>query len=45
VSRRLAAVARARDRLGFTPEVGLDEGLRRLVAWWRGLRAAEPARA
>jgi UDP-glucose 4-epimerase len=45
VSRRLAEVARARDRLGFPPEVGLDEGLRRLVAWWRSLRAAEPARA
>jgi nucleoside-diphosphate-sugar epimerase len=34
VSRRLADVSRAADRLSWKPEVGLDEGLRRLVAWW-----------
>jgi UDP-glucose 4-epimerase len=35
VSRRLADVRRARDELGFTAEVPLQEGLRRLAAWWR----------
>jgi UDP-glucose 4-epimerase len=35
VSRRLADTAAARDALGFSAEVGLDEGLRRLVDWWR----------
>lgn len=38
VSRRLADVEAARRDLGFTAEVPLDEGLRRLVAWWRGLK-------
>jgi UDP-glucose 4-epimerase len=40
VSRRLADVSLARDRLGFAAEVGLEEGLTRLVTWWRGERAA-----
>ena len=40
VNRRLADVSRARQRLGWKPEVDLDEGLRRLVAWWRAERAA-----
>lgn len=35
VPRRLAATARAARDLGFVAEVPLDEGLRRLVAWWR----------
>jgi UDP-glucose 4-epimerase len=35
VSRRLADTSAARDALGFTAEVDLDEGLRRLVDWWR----------
>jgi UDP-glucose 4-epimerase len=35
VSRRLASTSAARERLGFEAEVGLDEGLRRLVRWWR----------
>ena len=35
VPRRLADTSRIRDRLGFTPRVGLDEGLRRLVQWWQ----------
>ncbi len=35
VPRRLADVSAAADRLGWKAEVGLDEGLRRLVAWWR----------
>lgn len=35
VSRRLAETGSARERLGFETQVGLDEGLRRLVAWWQ----------
>ena len=35
VSRRLADVARASQRLGFSAEVPLAEGLFQLVAWWR----------
>lgn len=48
VSRRLADVGAARRRLGFQAEVGLEEGLRRLVDWWwemRMLGGAEAARA
>jgi UDP-glucose 4-epimerase len=39
VTRRLADISRAGQRLGWKPEVDLDEGLRRLVAWWRAERA------
>lgn len=35
VPRRLADTRRARERLGFTAQVALDDGLARLVAWWR----------
>jgi UDP-glucose 4-epimerase len=35
VSRRLADTTRAEERLGFKSSVGLDEGLQRLVSWWR----------
>jgi len=35
VPRRLADVSKARDLLGFQTEVDLDDGLRRLVSWWR----------
>ena len=41
VTRRLADVSQAALRLGWKAEVGLDEGLRRLVAWWREQRRAE----
>jgi len=41
VNRRVADVSRARQRLGWKPEVDLEEGLRRLVAWWRAERALE----
>lgn len=34
VSRRLADISAARDTLGWTPHIDLDEGLRRLVIWW-----------
>ena len=30
--------SKARDTLGWTPEVDLDTGLRRLVEWWRSER-------
>ena len=39
VSRRLANVAKADRLLGFRAEVGLDEGLTRLVDWWRANRS------
>jgi UDP-glucose 4-epimerase len=35
VPRRLADISKARDLLGFEAEVDLEEGLRRLVQWWR----------
>lgn len=35
VARRLADTEAASSRLGFQAEVGLEAGLRRLVAWWR----------
>lgn len=44
VPRRLASTTKATEVLGFTAEVGLVEGLRRLVDWWRTERAAEAAK-
>ena len=41
VTRRLADVSRAAERLGWKAEVSLEEGLRRLVTWWREQRRAE----
>jgi UDP-glucose 4-epimerase len=38
VTRRLADVRAARQDLGFVADVGLEDGLRELVAWWRPLR-------
>ena len=38
-TRRLADTSAAARDLGFTAEVGLEEGLRALVDWWRPLRA------
>lgn len=43
VPRRLADVENARKRIGFRAEVGLDEGLRRLVDWWRASRVVVEA--
>ncbi len=43
VPRRLADTTLARERLGFEAEVGLEEGLRRLVEWWRAETAAGTA--
>jgi UDP-glucose 4-epimerase len=41
VPRRLADVSLARERIGFEAEVSLEDGLRRLVDWWRAERAEE----
>ncbi len=35
VVRRLADISAAELDLGWKPELGLEDGLRRLVAWWR----------
>jgi len=43
VPRRLADIRRARNAIGFDAEVGLEEGLRRLVKWWQGSRLLEEA--
>lgn len=45
VTRRLADISAARDDLGFTTEVGLEDGLRELVAWWRAERELVGAEA
>jgi UDP-glucose 4-epimerase len=41
VPARKAEVTRAARDIGFTAQVDLDTGLRRLVDWWRAERAAE----
>ena len=38
VVRRLADTNAARNDLGFTSQIGLEDGLRELVAWWRPQR-------
>lgn len=35
VPRRLASIEKTKRMLGWAPEVDLDEGLERLVTWWR----------
>lgn len=42
VPRRLADTTAAARRLGFRAQVGLEEGLRRLVDWWQVAGGAEP---
>lgn len=39
VPRRLAETGHAKASIGFEAEVGLEEGLRRLVAWWQETKA------
>ena len=39
VPRRLAETGNAKERIGFEAQVGLDEGLRRLVAWWQASKS------
>lgn len=41
VPRRLADTSKARELLGFETQVDLDEGLRRLVAWWTNERSLD----
>jgi len=43
VPRRLADTSAARTRLGFEARIGLEEGLTRLVDWWRRETAAGTA--
>ena len=43
VPRRLADTSKAERLLGFRAEVGLNEGLRRLVDWWRVNKGATAA--
>jgi UDP-glucose 4-epimerase len=43
VPRRLADTTLAREELGFSASIGLEEGLRDLVDWWRTCRAVAPA--
>ena len=45
VPRRLADTSLARDLLGFEAKVDLEDGLRRLVDWWRGEQRTQPAPA
>jgi UDP-glucose 4-epimerase len=45
VTRRLADVSQAETCLQWRAEVSLEEGLRRLVDWWRAERATKPAAA
>jgi UDP-glucose 4-epimerase len=40
VTRRLADISAAADRLDWRPEIDLASGLRELVAWWRSETAA-----
>ncbi len=45
VTRRLADTSAARDALGFSAEIGLEEGLSQLVEWWRSTEAGGKAEA
>jgi len=42
VSRRMADTGAASEQLGFEAEVQLEEGLTRLVDWWRAEKAGVP---
>jgi UDP-glucose 4-epimerase len=45
VSRRLADTSKAERLLGFRAKIGLEDGLARLVDWWRGAQQAAVARS
>src|ERR1700712_678379 len=45
VTRRLASTEAATRDFGFTAQIGLEDGLRDLVSWWRGERATDEANA
>ncbi len=40
VRHSLADITRARELLGYEPQVGLEEGLRKTIEWWQGSRFA-----
>ena len=40
-SRRRPSIAKAREHLGYGPSVGLDEGLRRTLLWYRDNQGGE----
>jgi nucleoside-diphosphate-sugar epimerase len=42
-ARRCPVITKARTELGYDPQVGLDEGLRRSLIWYSGNREAEDA--
>jgi UDP-glucose 4-epimerase len=43
VARRLADTVKAERLLGFKAQIGLEEGLARLVKWWQANRTAVPS--
>jgi nucleoside-diphosphate-sugar epimerase len=43
VTRRLASTEAATRDLGFSAKIGLEDGLRQLVDWWRAERARDAA--
>jgi UDP-glucose 4-epimerase len=43
VSRRLADTSHAAEGIGFRASIGLEEGLRRLVAWWQAEKESAKA--
>jgi nucleoside-diphosphate-sugar epimerase len=40
VKHSLADITRAREFLGYEPQVGLEEGLRHTIDWWKQSRFA-----
>jgi nucleoside-diphosphate-sugar epimerase len=42
-NRRCPVIQKARNELGYTPSVSLDEGLKRSLLWYRDNRDAEEA--
>jgi UDP-glucose 4-epimerase len=43
VPRRLADTSAARDKIGFEATVGIEDGLRDLVAWWKSQKSGVSA--
>jgi UDP-glucose 4-epimerase len=43
VPRRLADTSAAREKLGFVAQVGIEDGLRDLVAWWKSQKSGVTA--
>ena len=42
VRHSLADITRARELLGYEPRVGLEEGLRKTIEWWKQSRYSRP---